>query len=187
MVHELSSKLYYHGLHHTFDVYDAATKLAIAEQVCEHDLLLLQTAAIYHDAGFIEQYAHNEHLAVSLAQEALPKYGYSNDDITTISSIIMTTNMQQAPQTLLEKIIRDADLDYLGRPDFPVLSALLRKEWNCYGSSYTDKEWFAMQITFLEKHTYFTNSAITQNEAGKQHNLQQVKALALLNEKTNMK
>jgi HD superfamily phosphodiesterase len=50
---ELSTTLYYHGLHHTLDVYNAAEKLAAMEAVSGDDLILLKTAALFHDAGFI--------------------------------------------------------------------------------------------------------------------------------------
>lgn len=177
MVQELSPKLYYHGLHHTFDVVNAATSLAQVEGVEGKDLILLQTASYYHDAGFMEQYDHNEPFAVRIAEHVLPQFAYTANDIKIISAIIMTTNMQQAPQTLLEKIIRDADLDYLGRADFSVLSGLLRKEWDCFGKSYSDEEWNKLQVNFLEKHCYFTASAIRKNEAGKQLQLLRIKAL----------
>jgi predicted metal-dependent HD superfamily phosphohydrolase len=175
LIHELSSKLYYHGLHHTFDVYDAVKQLAVTEQISGEELVLLKTAALYHDAGFIEQYAHNEPIAVKIAQQALPKFGYSTEQIAIIATIIMTTNMQHPPQTHLEKIMCDADLDYLGRTDFSVLSGLLRKEWEYYGKTYSDKEWDELQVMFLEKHKYYTDSAINKNAAAKQLRIEEVK------------
>lgn len=56
---ELSNELYYHGLHHTLDVYNATIKLAEMEAISSEDLVLLKTSALFHDAGFIEQYSHN--------------------------------------------------------------------------------------------------------------------------------
>lgn len=175
LIHELPSKLYYHGLHHTFDVYDAAKQLAKAEHVTGGDYILLKTAVLFHDAGFIEQYKNNEPIGVKIATEALPQFGYTEEQIKTIAGIIMTTNMEQAPQTLLQKIIRDADLDYLGRNDFEVLANLLKNELNAFGYEYTAEEWDALQIPFLEKHVYYTTTAINKNEATKQLNIATIK------------
>lgn len=175
LIHELPSKLFYHGLHHTFDVYDAAKQLAAIENVTGEDLILLKTAALFHDAGFIEQYSHNEPIAVKMVREALPQFGYTEIQIDTISEIIMATAMQRPPQTLLEKIIRDADLDYLGRTDFYVISDLLRKELDAYGISYTDYLWDEMQVLFLEKHIYYTAAAKKKNDTGKQEYLDAIR------------
>jgi HD superfamily phosphodiesterase len=175
LIHELPSKLYYHGLHHTFDVYDAAKQLAKAEHVTGDDYVLLKTAVLFHDAGFIEQYKKNEPIGVKIAAEALPQFGYTEEQIKTIAGIIMTTNMEQPPQTLLQKIIRDADLDYLGRNDFEVLANLLKNELNAFGYQYTAEEWDALQIPFLEKHHYYTATAINKNEVTKQLNIATIK------------
>ncbi|MGB3948048.1 MAG: HD domain-containing protein [Bacteroidia bacterium] len=175
LIHELPSKLYYHGLHHTFDVYDVAKQLAKTEHVTEDDYILLKTAVLFHDAGFIEQYKHNEPIGVKIAQEALTQFGYTEEHIKTIAGIIMTTNMEQPPQTLLQKIIRDADLDYLGRNDFEVLSNLLKKELNAFGYQYTEEDWDTIQIPFLEKHHYYTTTAINKNDASKQLNIATIK------------
>ncbi len=174
LIHELPSKLYYHGLHHTFDVYDASKQLAAAENVTGEDLILLKTAVLFHDAGFIEQYSHNEPIAVRMTKEALPQFGYTESQIDIISEIIMATAMQDPPQTLLEKIIRDADLDYLGRVDFFVLAGLLKKELAAHGVEYSEQQWNEMQVKFLKNHVYFTEAAIQKNRAEKELRIQEI-------------
>ena len=173
--HELSSKLYYHGLQHTLDVYDAAKKLADTEAISGEDLVLLKTAALFHDAGFIEQYSHNEIIAVKIAKEILPQFNYNDQQIGIIADIIMATEMSKPPQTILQKIICDADLDYLGRSDFSTLAGLLKKELNAHGFLSNDKQWDEIQIKFLEKHQYYTDSAIKKNNPGKQKHLNEIK------------
>lgn len=175
LIHELSPKLYYHGLHHTFDVYDAAKQLAVTENISDEELILLKTAALFHDSGFIEQYSHNEPIAVKIARQALPQFAYTENQIAVIAEIIMATNMEKLPQTLLQKIMCDADLDYLGRSDFHILATLLQKELNAYGADYDNKQWDEIQVKFLEKHTYYTESAIKKNSAIKQVHLEEMK------------
>ncbi len=58
---ELDPKLYYHGVHHTRDdVLPAVERLGALAGVMGDDLLVLQTAALFHDTGYLRQYHDNE-------------------------------------------------------------------------------------------------------------------------------
>jgi HD superfamily phosphodiesterase len=57
---KLPKDLHYHTLGHTKDVVKAVERLALLEGVRDEGLFLLKTAALFHDAGFTEQYEHNE-------------------------------------------------------------------------------------------------------------------------------
>ena len=51
---ELDPNLYYHNLRHTFeDVLPAATRFAAMAEISPDDTLLLRTAAVFHDTGFL--------------------------------------------------------------------------------------------------------------------------------------
>ena len=120
---ELPDNLFYHGIHHTFDdVLPAAERLGQLAKLNTDDMLLLQTAAAYHDMGYIERYENNEIIAARMVSEELPQFGYSQTQIDLIKQIILVTNFANTPKTLLEKLMRDADLDSLGRDDFFVIS-----------------------------------------------------------------
>lgn len=109
---ELSNQLHYHGLHHTLDVLKMATEIAENEGVSSHDLVLIKTAALFHDAGFVKnKHAGHEVEGCLIARAALLKFGYPEADIETICGMIMATKIPQSPGTLLEQIICDADLD----------------------------------------------------------------------------
>ena len=51
----------------------------------------------------------------------------------------------------------------------------LRCEWNIYNSQTSLKEWYQIQIKFLEGHTYFTESARKLRCEKKKFNLDQIK------------
>ncbi len=172
---ELPPKLYYHGLHHTLDVLNSSEKLAALEGVSGEDLILLKTGALFHDAGFIEQYSNNEIIAVRIAKEALPRFGFDERQTAVISEVILATDRKAPPKTELAKILCDADLDHLGRNDFNTLSDFLKKELHAYGYIYSDIEWDNIQIKFLENHLYYTNAATVKNNAGKQKHLNEIK------------
>ena len=52
---ELPDRLTYHGLHHTLDVLKMAKEICISEGVSERDQVLVKTAALFHDSGFIKR------------------------------------------------------------------------------------------------------------------------------------
>ncbi len=175
---ELAPALTYHCLGHTRDdVGPAVERLSHLEGVTGELLVLLLTAAYYHDIGFVERHTDNEVIAVRIATQVLPGFGYSPAQIETICGIILATRLPQTPHTRLEEIIADADLDSLGRSDFLVYNQNLRAEWAAFGKLYTDAEWYRDQITFLQGHRYFTRAASSQRDAGQQENLARVKAM----------
>ncbi len=173
----LPKNLYYHNLKHTVDVYTQVELIGRAEGLCEEDLLLVRTAALIHDAGHLIDYDYHEEMGVKLAKEILPKYQYRPEQIEVISSIIMATKMPPNPQTLMERIICDADLDYLGRADFLPVSNNLFKELHEHGRISSLTDWNNMQVKFIEKHQYFTNTAQKLRNVNKNIQLDKIKGL----------
>lgn len=157
---KLSENLYYHGIHHTIDVYEATIKLAELEKLNEEETIIVKTAALFHDSGFLFRYEHNEELAVNLVEKILPSFNYNNHAIKTIGEIILTTRIAARPKTMLEKIMSDADFDYLGREDVYKIAATLYKELIEFGVYFSTEEWNILQYKFLKKHQYYTKSAI---------------------------
>jgi predicted metal-dependent HD superfamily phosphohydrolase len=173
----IPNNLYYHGLHHTRDVFEAVEKIAKLEEVSDDELLLLQTAALWHDSGFAFRYIDNEPLAANFARECLPLLGFSTFQVEQIANMILATAFPQKPKTKLEEILCDADLDYLGRDDFYSIAHTLRREWMAYGKETTLKEWYIQQVNFLENHHYFTSSSRLLREERKQKHLREIKEL----------
>jgi len=175
---ELKPTLYYHDVHHTLDVYHSAERIATLEKVSKHEKFLIKTAALFHDSGMLRTYTGHEEASCEIAKETLPKYGYKPEDIKCICKMIMTTKLPQSASDQLEMIICDADLDYLGREDFYMISHRLKLEWNLLNINKTTlRAWYELQIRFLENHNYFTKAAIESRNRGKQTNLEQIKKL----------
>lgn len=165
---ELPEDLTYHGLHHTRDVLEASIRLAEQEGVNGHDLLLLKTAALYHDAGFLTTYKEHEEVGCELSVQYLPQYGFSDEEIEKICGMIRATRIPQTPHNLLEEILADADLDYLGRSDFHTIADSLYREFRSREIVKTEQEWFRLQKSFFESHRYFTESAKAMRTAKKE-------------------
>ncbi|MFA8299063.1 MAG: HD domain-containing protein [Hyphomicrobiales bacterium] len=178
LLKELDPNLYYHSTSHTMDVIESATKLCEIEGLSKEDTILVKTAALFHDTGMLKTYQGHEDASIEIANEILPGYGYTEEQIQKINRMILTTKLPQSATTICEKIICDADLDYLGRKDFFMISHQLRYEWEVLGLKQTNLiEWYQSQILFLEHHEYFTKSAFESRSEGKKKNLILIKEL----------
>jgi HD superfamily phosphodiesterase len=174
---KLPVELYYHNLRHTLNVARSAGELAELEGVSvKRERDLLRTAALFHDSGFLVNYPNHEAEGCNLARLHLPGFGYAPGDIDAICRMILATRMPQSPESLLEKILCDADLDYLGRDDFDAISEALLAEWQARGKSYTAEAWNKLQVDFLKSHRYWTASAARRREAKKREHLRRIEA-----------
>lgn len=168
---ELTCNLFYHCYNHTLDVYQSAIKYAALENIQGSDLILLKTAALYHDSGFLSGYDNHEEGSVDFTEKHLPDFGYSESEISIIVKMILSTRLPQNPQNILEQILCDADLDYLGRDDFFMIASRLLCEWNIRGMPVSLKKWYNIQADFLVNNNYFTNSAKALRDGKKSENL----------------
>lgn len=156
----LPEELVYHDINHTLNVEKAALRLAKLEGVSGYDLMLLRTAVYYHDAGFLVSYHHNEVHGMRMANNLLPYFGFDETEIKTITDIIEVTDGARKPVTLLQKIMCDADHDYLGRADYYHVSKKLREELEFHDEEMSELEWVDFQLNYLEnKHQYYTETA----------------------------
>lgn len=173
---ELPPRLTYHSIAHTRDdVVVACQTYADQIDLPEEERLLLFTAAWYHDLGFIRQIKNHEDASVEIARKNLPRFGYTSDQINTISNLIMATKMPQQPYTYLQKLLADADMDSLGREDFFEVCDRLRVELQSYGMMQDDFEWWDFELKFLLNHTYFTEVAAQLRNKQKQKNLAEIR------------
>jgi uncharacterized protein len=175
---DLDPRLGYHNLAHTLDVLEQAQVIAHSEGLTnEHDLLLLKTAAVFHDSGFLFVYKNHEEKSCDIATESL-KDIFNESDLKKIHGMIMATKIPQTPHNLSERIICDADLDYLGRNDFEPISRNLHKEFLTFKILPENCVWDHIQIKFFESHQYFTKTAIEKRNKVK------LKHLAILKERS---
>ena len=173
---QLPGDLTYHATHHTLDVLDVCNAYIERGSIEERDALLLRTGVLFHDFGFTRSFDDHERNGAILAEKVLPDYGFSAEEIKIVEGLIMSTKIPQKPETDLEKIICDADLDYLGRDDYYPISNTLFQELKSLGKIETEEEWNALQIGFLEAHNYHTSFAIENRQPEKEKRIAELKA-----------
>lgn len=172
----LSEKLTYHNVAHTLDVLKQAVVIAKKEGITNpEDLLILKVSVLYHDTGFLYAYHDHEERSCVVAKEELPSFGFTDEQVERVCSLIRATKVPQNPKNHLEQIICDADLDYLGRADFFEIGNNLYKEFMDQGIVTNFKEWNMLQIRFLESHQFFTESSLKRRQKVKANYLQAIR------------
>jgi class 3 adenylate cyclase len=174
---ELPDYLYYHNVKHTVDVVTEVELIGWGEGCSDEEILLLKTAGLFHDAGHTIAYDNHEFYGTELAREMLPKYNYSPEQIDRICSIIMATKLPPRPTNLLENIICDSDLDYLGRSDFIPVSNTLYEELKAQNKMGSLNDWNKIQVKFISGHQYFTATARSLREVNKQLQIERIQSL----------
>jgi len=172
---ELDPRLTYHSVFHTLDVIDSVERLSLTEHVTDIERILLKTAAVFHDSGFLSTYKGHEEISCQYAIQILPGYGYRMEDISKIQEMILATQIPQSPKSLLGELLCDADLDYLGRDDFEPIANRLFNELISFNLLKDEQQWNKIQLGFIENHHYFTKTAIRSRERKKQRNLDKIR------------
>jgi len=172
---ELPAHLTYHNIDHTEDVMQAAASLAAAEGVDETGQALLAAAALLHDTGFLIGREGHEQASCNVARYYLADYGYTPEEIEIICSLIIATKLPQSPDSHLAEILCDADLDYLGRGDFFILSERLFTELKGEGMVQHEDQWNRQQADFMGDHSYFTKTAVNLRQPQQEQYVELIK------------
>ncbi len=174
---DLPGHLFYHNVKHTVDVVTEVELIGWGEGCSDEEILLLKTAGLFHDAGHIVAYDNHEFYGTQIAREMLPEFNYTTDQIDRICSLIMSTKLPPNPTTLLENIICDSDLDYLGRSDFIPVSNTLYEELKAQNKMGSLNDWNKIQVKFISGHQYFTKTARSLREVNKQLQIERIQSL----------
>lgn len=176
---ELPDGIKYHDANHTLHpdrgVVAVANRIAISENISEHDRELLIAAAYFHDTGYIREYDKNEPIAARMAGRILKLIGYKPNEIEKIQKMILSTDLAREPKTHVEKILCDADLDHFGREDFFKLDGKIREGRRARGIDVSDDlKWYKGTLEIITKHQYYTESQKKLRGAKKQKNIKRL-------------
>ncbi len=168
---ELPEELTYHNMKHTVDVVTQVEIIGKGEMVEEEEMLLLKTAALFHDTGFLIDFENHEDSSIELAREVMQLYGFLDEQVEEVCQLINVTRKESEPRNHLEAILKDADLDYLGRSDFRPVSNSLYNEFEKLTGKMSVDEWNRKQINFISGHKYYTNTAKKLRQVKKEKQL----------------
>ena len=172
---QLSGELYYHCIHHTYDVCNVINQYIRREKINSYEAKLLRIGALFHDIGFTISNQNHEERSVEIVKKYMVQFGFSKKDFNVVKGLILATKIPQSPKNQLENIICDADLDYLGRADFYPISNQLFEELKAFSVLKTLDEWNMAQIKFLETHFYHTKFAKKNRQPEKEKRIAELK------------
>lgn len=153
-----NEKLIYHNLTHTENVVNAAVEIANHYRLSDLDYFVVVTAAWFHDIGYFTDPSHHEEKGAEEAATFLKRQGIDETTIQTVGNCIRATRLPQSPETLLEKIVADADLFHLGTSRFTDTNKAMRKEFMAlHNIEISKEEWRVKTIRLLESHHYHTD------------------------------
>lgn len=162
----------FHQAEHTVEVVKAARFIAQHEGLSPEAIETLEVAAYLHDIGYIDGPKNHEKRSAAFAATYLNSIGFGKKSIKEITDLIAATALPQQPQNQMESILCDADLFHLSQPYFFRKLKLLKKEWQIQGIDYSDKEWKALNLSFLKNHNYHSDYGKAILERGKKRNIE---------------
>lgn len=173
----LPDNLSFHNLKHTVNVSTQVELIGRAEGISDEEIILVQTAGLFHDSGFLDGYENYKQTSCYYARDMLPKYGYSENQIEDVCKLIMSARMHVSSGNKLEEILCDANLMYLGRVDCIQMMKNLAKEMVDNNVLSSEKEWFEKQIEFIKDHEFFTATARALREVSKEEQRKKMEEL----------
>lgn len=150
----------YHDVQHTLDVVASVKEIGQAFELSEDEMEILIISAWFHDLGYDKGSIGHEARSAKYAGEYLKKYGYPSEKIKTIQECILATEMPHVPQTLLQRIICDADLSHLGQAVYWDRCSRVRQELTLTQNSImSEQEWIDFELNFINQHKFHTTVA----------------------------
>ena len=174
---KLPESLHYHSIRHTESALKKCEEYLWYYKIKDDEARLLRLGVLMHDIGFTVSSENHEIEGVKIAKRLMLKHGFSDREIDLVSDLILATRIPQRPNDLLQKIICDVDLDYLGRKDFHEISELLYREI-LEKSEFIDRiTWNKIQIDFLINHNYHTEFAQKNRQISKEQRIFELKEM----------
>ena len=169
---KLDSNFVYHNLAHTQRVVSKIEEIIVDSTLSDKEKNQLRIAAWFHDTGFVKTTEGHEVESVKIVSEFLKSHNLGEEDINTISKIILATEMTYTPSNELEGLIKDADCSHIASKNYDKYASLLRKEWELTLDKKLSKvEWIEENIKFLTNHTFYSTFASKKWEDRKGKNL----------------
>jgi len=172
---KLAPYLRYHSYNHMIDVANVCDKYIKLYRINDDMAKLIRIAAVSHDFGYTVSPIDHEERSITLIEPILRPV-LTIEEIALVNGMIRATKVPQQPKTFYDKILADADLDYLGRNDYDELSENLHQEFLHFGVTKTEREWIDLQIKFLENHEFHTLYAKWNRRKLKLKKLKELKA-----------
>lgn len=172
---ELHKNLYFHNFEYIRHLYEYSGLLAKAANLDLEETLLIRTSALLLNVGFTGGYENQENRSAEYARNILQEYNYSDKQIIVISNLILSTKWPPEPGNMLEMVLYDTKMEFIGRTDFIRLYKLLFLEQNQYLKTIDVLEFKRKQLEIIHQYVFFTESARRLREISLEEQLLRIK------------
>ena len=170
-----SEKYIFHDFQHTKEVVEATKQIVAGYELSDQEVEILILAAWFHDIGYIEGAEKHEERSCKYARAFLKENNYPEANISLILECIRATKIGAIPDTLLEKILCDADLSHLGSKMYWEHCTRLRQELFLTQSIVmSEHEWINFELDFITHQQYYTEVAQELYDKRKQKHVRQL-------------
>ena len=147
----------YHDIQHTKNVVDSCLEIGQHYDLSAKEIEILQIAGWFHDTGYDKGAENHEERSIKYVKDFLSKYSYSAEDTQRICACIQATKMPHQPNSILEQILCDADLNHLGKKTYWDRCGKVRQELTMTRkTNMSEQEWMDFEINFITNHQFFT-------------------------------
>lgn len=170
----LPSNFIYHNFSHTENVVERIKEISQSyDELSEVDKEALLIAGWFHDIGYAVSSENHEAESQKITKAFLKNEDYDTEKVEQILKLIQTTKVGETPESLPEKIIKDADCGHFASDDFEDVSELLRQEFKMVKKqNFNVNEWIDENLKVLtEKHQFYTDYARSHWQDKKQENI----------------
>jgi class 3 adenylate cyclase len=159
IINKLPDTMHFHRPEYARRVYNQSYLLCRSEEVDQEGRLLARTAALMLFTGLSQDYYNFENRSAVICRDILPGFSYSERQIDQICNLILSTKIPFQPNNRLEKILIDARMEYIGRPDYTEQLNLLFKELKAAGSKINGQQFKKQQQELLYEFRFYTTAA----------------------------
>ena len=172
----LNENLLYHNFEHTSKVVARGTEIALFYQLDDEKLFIIRTSAWFHDIGYLfTGPKDHEREAVRLMEQFIPRI-ISKPPLHEIAQCIMATKRSVYPESVLEKIMCDADTFHFGTTEFRQTDPLIKKEIELWLGT-VQTEWISHSIKMLRNHQFYTSYCKERLDEGKERNIEWLQSM----------
>jgi adenylate cyclase len=168
---ELPANISFHTMKHTMEVYSLAELLGRAEGLSEEDLLLVRTAALMNDTGYLSDPVNPEERTIEYVKELLPRYKFTEKQIYQVVRLLQDQQAKGSKMNECQRILADALNNYLGRVDFQLQAEKQYKELMALNKVNSREEWIRDTREQIQGHIFYTNTAERLREVTREQQL----------------
>lgn len=171
-----NNTLAFHNVKHVKNVVERAKEIADHYNLPEKEMLILHTAAWFHDTGYLfTEPAKHEEMSAEVMRKFMLDHTNDTSLINEIEQCIMATKSPRNPTNLLQQIICDADTYHLGSEEFKDTNKRVFKENKLKNSSISKQEFNKNTLAMLEKHQFYTTYCKDLLSVSKELNMKKLK------------